>query len=253
MTALAERRDDLSALIGNLNQTTGALGNQKLALAESIERLPPFMRRANTTFVNLRAALDDVDPLVDASEPVAARLTPFLAAARGLAADAEPTIADQRQAVRRPGGRNDLVDYVNSVPRLTDIAVESATRNGERRRGSFPETVEAFKGGAPHIAASRPYTQDFLAWFDDFSTTGANADVYGFFARGLISFEEFTGPIQPLFGRPARPLGPVRRDQFKRCPGSAEEPADDGSNVFSEAEQEVLDCEESARGTGNVP
>ena len=163
VTALAERRDDLSALIGNLNQTTGALGNQKLALAESIERLPPFMRRANTTFVNLRAALDDVDPLVDASEPVAARLTPFLAEARGFAADAKPTIADLRKALRRPGARNDLVDYVNSVPRLTDIAVESARRNGEERRGSFPETVEAFKGGAPHIGAARPYTQDFLA------------------------------------------------------------------------------------------
>ncbi|MGH2848501.1 MAG: MlaD family protein, partial [Thermoleophilaceae bacterium] len=71
VTAVAERRDDLAALIGNLNETTRALGNQKQALADSISELPPFMRRANTTFVNLRSALDDVDPLVDASEPVA--------------------------------------------------------------------------------------------------------------------------------------------------------------------------------------
>ena len=55
VTALAERRDDLAGLIGNLNDTTRALGNQKVALAESIGRLPPFMRRANTTFVNLRS------------------------------------------------------------------------------------------------------------------------------------------------------------------------------------------------------
>jgi phospholipid/cholesterol/gamma-HCH transport system substrate-binding protein len=212
------------------------------------------MRRANTTFVNLRAALDDVDPLVDASKPVAARLGPFLAQARGLAADAKPTIRDLRFALRRPGRGNDLIDYVNSVPALTDIAIDSGNRNGERRRGAFPESVDAFRGGAPHIANARPYTQDFLSWFDDFSTTGANADVYGFFARGLISFEEFTGPIQPFVnpGRPPEPLGPVRRGQYKRCPGSAEEPADDGSNVFSEAEQEELDCEESARATGNV-
>ena len=252
VTALAERRDDLAALIGNLDQTTGALGRQKVALAESIERLPPFMRRANTTFVNLRTALDDVDPLVEASEPVAAQLGPFLAQARGLAADAKPTIRDLRIAVRRGGRRNDLIDYVNTVPRLTDIAVESADRNGERRRGAFPESVDAFKGGAPHIADARPYTQDFLAWFDDFSTTGANADVYGFFARGLVSFQEFTGPIQALFGGTPASLGPVRQGQFKRCPGSAEAPADDGSNVYSEAEQKELDCEESARGTGNV-
>ena len=74
VTALAEKRDDLSGLVGNLNTTTRALANQKGALAESISLLPPVMRRSNTTFVNLRRALNDVDPLVDASKPVAARL-----------------------------------------------------------------------------------------------------------------------------------------------------------------------------------
>ncbi len=96
VTTLAERRDDLSALIGNLNQTTRALGNQKVALASSIERLPPFMRRANTTFVNLRSALDDVDPLVDASKRPARALQPFLSQARAFAADAKPTVRDLR-------------------------------------------------------------------------------------------------------------------------------------------------------------
>ena len=69
MTTLAERRDDLAGLIGNLNSTTRALGNQKTALAEAVGEFPGFMRQANTSFVNLRAALDDVDPLVDASKP----------------------------------------------------------------------------------------------------------------------------------------------------------------------------------------
>src|SRR5215211_4730735 len=64
VNTLASRRDDLTGVVRNLNATFGALGSQSDALAESIERLPPFMRRANTTFVNLRAALDDVDPLV---------------------------------------------------------------------------------------------------------------------------------------------------------------------------------------------
>ena len=54
VNALAERRDDLTGVVGNLNATFGALGRQQDALAESVERLPPFMRRANTTFVNLR-------------------------------------------------------------------------------------------------------------------------------------------------------------------------------------------------------
>jgi len=66
LAALAERRDDLAALIGNLNETTRAIGNQKAALAEAIGGLPDFMRQSNTTFVNLRATLDDLDRLVPA-------------------------------------------------------------------------------------------------------------------------------------------------------------------------------------------
>ncbi len=65
--ALAERAPDISALVGNLNTMMSAIGNQKLALAEAISKFPDFMRNANTTFVNLRAALDDIDPLVEAS------------------------------------------------------------------------------------------------------------------------------------------------------------------------------------------
>ena len=73
---LAERRDDVSALIGNANAALGAIGNQRAALSEAINLLPPFMRQANTTFVNLRSTLTDLNPLVDASKPVADRLSP---------------------------------------------------------------------------------------------------------------------------------------------------------------------------------
>ena len=255
VTALADRRDDLSGLIGNLNSTTRALGNQKLALAESVERFPPFMRRANTTFVNLRAALNDVDPLVDASKPVAARLGPFLNQARAFAADAEPTVKDLRAAVRRKGKRNDLIEFLKAVPPLADIAVETKQRNGENRQGAFPASVKAFRDASPVIATGRPYTQDFIGWFDDFSTTGGGFDALGAYARGLITFQEFTGPIQPFLGQgeAAAGFGPPKKGQFKRCPGASEEAADDGSNVLSAEEQQFLDCDGSLRATGNLP
>jgi phospholipid/cholesterol/gamma-HCH transport system substrate-binding protein len=239
VTTLAQRRDDLAALVGNLNDTTRALGNQKAALAESIQRLPPFMRRANTTFVNLRAALNDVDPLVDASKPVAARLQPFLAQARGFAADAKPTVRDLRKTVSRPGANNDLINLVNTVPRLADIAVESKKRDNKVRRGAFPEAVDAFKGGAPIIAQARPYSSDFIGWLDDFSTTGGGFDAMGAYARAQLSFAENLG-------------GPIKQGQFKRCPGSAEEVAPDGSNVASAAEASTLDCDRFSRATGNT-
>src|ERR671919_275622 len=179
VTAVAERRDDLAGLIGNLNETTRALGDQKEALADSIAQLPPFMRRANTTFVNLRSTLDEVDPLVEASEPVAKRLGPFLAEARAFAADAEPTVRDLSRTVRRGGSA------------------------------------------------------------DDFSTTGGGFDALGTMGRGHISFAENLG-------------GPIRKYQYKRCPGAAEVPAADGSNVWSEEQMAEWQCEESARATGDV-
>ncbi len=64
-TDLASRSSDLSGLVQHLSTTTGALANQQVALGESIQQLPGFMRLANTTFVNLRAALKDLTPLVN--------------------------------------------------------------------------------------------------------------------------------------------------------------------------------------------
>ena len=251
VTALAERRDDLASLVSNANATTRALGNQKEALAESIELLPPFMRRANTTFVNLRAALNDVDPLVDASKPVAKLLDPFLEQARLFAADAEPTIADLRTAVRRPGKGNDLIELTNTLVPLANIAVDTRDRTidpggvdvsvGETR-GAIQETVDAFTNAAPVISFARNYSVDFVGWLDDFSTTGGGFDALGAYARGAIGLSEFLPIPFP---------GPVREDEVRRCPGAAEAPAADNSNVLSAEEQAALDCTEAHRGTRN--
>ena len=131
VNALAERRDDLTGVVGNLNATFGALGRQQDALAESVERLPPFMRRANTTFVNLRSALDDVDPFVDASKPAVRRLGPFLDQARLFVRDGEPTIRDLSRTIGQPGRRNDLIELIRSFPPLARVAMDERRR--ERR------------------------------------------------------------------------------------------------------------------------
>jgi phospholipid/cholesterol/gamma-HCH transport system substrate-binding protein len=209
------------------------------------------MRRANTTFVNLRSTLDDVDPLVNASKPVAKKLGPFLQTTRQFAAGAKPTLRDLSITIRRQGASNDLIELLQSVPPLESIAIESGNRSVSpgghavsvgNTRGAFPETTEAFKKGAPEIALGREYTPDFLGWLDDFSTTGGGFDALGAMARAQINLSESI-PV---------PFNPVRRDQFKRCPGSAEAPLDDGSNVLSQDEMDKLQCEESARATGDV-
>ncbi|MBA3326965.1 MAG: MCE family protein, partial [Solirubrobacterales bacterium] len=115
VTDVAERRDDLAGLVDNLATTTGAIGRRKGALSDAISQLPPFMRRANTTFVNLRSTLDDLDPLVSESKPVAKKLRPLLGELRPLARDARPTLRDLSAVVRRPGAANDLVEATRSA------------------------------------------------------------------------------------------------------------------------------------------
>jgi phospholipid/cholesterol/gamma-HCH transport system substrate-binding protein len=237
VNTLAERRDDLTGVVANLNATFGALGSQQDALAESIERLPPFMRRANTTFVNLRSALDDVDPLVDAAKPAARRLGPFLDEARPFAQDAEPTVRDVSRTIRRRGASNDLIELLDSVSPLARVALDTRQIRGAQRRGAFPETADALRNAAPTIAFGRPYTPDFVGWLDDFSTTGAY-DALGGFSRAWVNLSEL------LYGP-----GP-KTGQFRRCPGANEMPAPDGTNVFSAAEAAELDCDPSQRSVG---
>jgi phospholipid/cholesterol/gamma-HCH transport system substrate-binding protein len=265
VTALANRRDDLAALIANLNSTTRALGSEKEALAEAIGRLPPFMRQANTTYVNLRRTLDELDPFVEASKPVAKRLRPYLRELRPFAREAVPTVRRLRLLARAAGRDNDLLELNRTYPRLADIALASKRRSidfgtgptdvGETR-GAFPEMSEAFERSAEIVAHGRPYTVDFVGWMDDFSHTGAY-DALGSFSRAQLYVNAFSiDDGVPTTLIPPEQRGELlkqltRNRQVKRCPGAAEEAAPDGSNVFSEEEQKQLDCVEAHRATGN--
>jgi phospholipid/cholesterol/gamma-HCH transport system substrate-binding protein len=267
VTALAGRRDDLSALIANLNSTTRALGTERAALAEAVGYLPGFLRQANTTYVNLRATLDELDPFVEASKPVAKKLRPYLAELRPFAREAVPTIRDVSALVRRRGRYNDLTELNRTYPPLADIALVKKARSinfgtgaksvGERR-GAFPELTQALTDSAPIVGHGRPYTVDFLGWFDDFSHTGSY-DALGSWSKA----QNYVNAFSMSNGVPVDPIPPDQRaqsfmsiaklQQVKRCPGASEEPAPDGSNVWSQAEQEELDCEDSHRATGPIP
>jgi phospholipid/cholesterol/gamma-HCH transport system substrate-binding protein len=277
VTAVAQKRDDLAALVQNLNTTTHAIGSQKAALADSIGRLPDFMRNANTTFVNLRAALSDVDPLVNASKPVAKKLTPFLNQVQPLARDARPTIQDLNTVIRRAGANNDLVELTQTLTPLAHIAVDTAQRDGAQRAGAFPESTKALEASAPIIAFGRPYTPDLFGWFDDFSTTG-DYDALGQISRTQTIFNNTSADSSVLnaiglggqlpttpgllqIGNGGEPFpaqlqqkllqGLVRSQQFNRCPGAGDVVAPDKSNLLSSDEQKALGCTEADRGAGN--
>jgi phospholipid/cholesterol/gamma-HCH transport system substrate-binding protein len=236
VTTLAERRDDLTGLVDQLANFTGDLAARRRELSDSISQLPPFMRRANTTFVNLRAALDDLRPLVEESKPVAKRLRPFFAELRPLARDARPTIQDLSRLVRQRGADNDLVDLTAGQVPLRDIAMGPVQANGEERRGAFPETVDALEKSVPELAYARPYAVDLTGWFDDFGHSGIYDALGGVSRVGtyINAFGQIDGVLRPIPPELRPDVGNIntRDDQRNRCPGAAEHPADDGSNPW---------------------
>jgi len=266
--ALAERAPDLEQLVGNLNRFQGALARQKSSLSEAVAEFPDFMRNANTTFVNLRAALDDVDPLVDASKPVALRLRPFFAEFRQAAADAVPTVRDLDQLVLRPGPHNDLVDLNRLQPAVTEAALGSGSpecaenpnsvedlesaADDDFTQGAFGEQICALRDGRPAVSFLRAYTPELTAWFDDFSHSGT-IDANGGIGRIATTFNAFTFSVpdalpnvlpnilelDPLNAQ--EQFDSITTDQRQKCPGANERNPGDGSTPFTENGE--LDCD----------
>jgi phospholipid/cholesterol/gamma-HCH transport system substrate-binding protein len=169
---IAQRQSDLSALVEHLDTTTSALANQHTALGESIARLPGFMRQADTTFTNLRTALDTLTPLVNVSKPVAPKLQRLLEQLKPLAENSVPTVRDLSNIVKRPGANNDLIDLTKLGVPLAAATVENIRADGKLRRGAFPISTRALNESTPELADFRPYSVDLTGWFEDYSHPG---------------------------------------------------------------------------------
>ncbi len=169
---IAQRQSDLSGLVQHLNTTTQALAAQHTALGQSLQRLPGFMRLANTTFVNLRSALDDLQPLVDASKPVAPKLQKLLVQLKPLAEDSVPTIRDLSNIIKKPGADNDLIELTKLGVPLAQATVRDTNANGKVRPGAFPISTTALNDSTPELATARPYAVDLTGWFEGYTHPG---------------------------------------------------------------------------------
>ena len=229
---LAAQDDVIADLVQNLSGTMDALNAERDDLGEAIEVLPAFLRRSNTTFVNLRAAFDDLQPLVDEAKPVVRdKVIALFDELRPFARDAEPTVRDLSRTIRRPGEGNDLIEFLRKQPPVAQIAVAAARRNGERRPGAFAQLQDAMEGITPQLGFFRPYAPELTGWFDDFSTTGAE-DALNDYSRAGLAFSGFT--FGPTVGESLEllPVPPELRDEVlgantivgtnDPCPGSNE-------------------------------
>ena len=234
MGTLAERRDEITSLVSNANQAAQGIADENDALAVTLERAPDTLRRGNSTFVNLRSTLTDLDVLVAESKPATRQLAPFLRELRPLINRARPTIRDLRLAINRPGANNDLSELLGKAPRLQRVASPSLTA-----------TTRALRRSTPVLDFIRPYAPDLVGWFRDFGQTTANYDANGHYARVQPVFNSFSfrddeegGVLEPQ--EEDERLRNLQTGLFKRCPGSASQPPADGSAPFTD---DGLDCD----------
>jgi phospholipid/cholesterol/gamma-HCH transport system substrate-binding protein len=227
-TAVAQRGNELSSAISNANTAFAAIASQNEAFDQALRLLPPFMRQSNTTFVNLRAALDDLDPLVETAKPATKDLAPFLAELQPALSRAVPVFKNLRLSVRREGFANDTAETLGFLP-----AVQ------ERASKAFPNAERAVEDFLPDLTLWRAYTPDFFNGFGKLGQITATYDGNGHYARAQVVVNLFkrnagSGELEPIapseqydaYGESA----PVRRP----CPGGGTQPAADGSSPFTE-------------------
>jgi phospholipid/cholesterol/gamma-HCH transport system substrate-binding protein len=224
-TTVASRGEELSSAISNANTAFSAIATQNVALDQSLRRLPPVMRQANTTFVNLRAALDDLDPLVETAKPATKNLAPFLAELRPVLSKFVPFTRNLRLTVSRPGKANDAGELLAVLPTVQ-----------ERASAAFPHAEDAVAAFQPNLNFARAYTPDLFNGLGKIGQVTGYYDGNGHYARTSVA-------DQNLFAYEGGALKPIRKseqyDPFgssagirRPCPGAATQPAPDGSNPF---------------------
>jgi phospholipid/cholesterol/gamma-HCH transport system substrate-binding protein len=237
VSAIAERSGELEQLVSNTNTTFGAIADENVALQQALTLLPDTLRKANTTFVNLRATLDDLQLLVEESKPATKDLAPFLRALRPLVADARPTVADLRDLISLPGPNNDLIDLTKKQPRLAQLTATV-----------FPRAIRTLDRAQPVVEYARAYTPDLTGWITKFAEAAGYYDANGHYARvspvfSPSSFNQAANTLTAI--PPINRLDQFEQGLFNRCPGGSTQPSPDGSLPYA-----FMGCDTSSTPPG---
>ena len=217
--AIAQRAPQLTSLVSNLNTTMGAIASQNASLSQALGVLPDTLRQGNSTFVDLRSTLDDLDPLLQASKPAAAVLPRFFGQLTPLLNAATPNFQLLSKLVHQPGSFNDATDAVQHLPQLLKVGGPALS-----------SSITAMRAGQPVIDFLRPYSPDLVGWFRDFGQSAANYDANGHYARVMPIFGAFQLRAEQLAAARLRAGAAVaascrpRSGYTRRCPGSASQP-----------------------------
>jgi phospholipid/cholesterol/gamma-HCH transport system substrate-binding protein len=224
VSAVATQRADLSQLVPSARATLDALAARDATIDSLLRRTPPTLRLTNTTLVNLRNALVDADPTVRAAQPVAQPLAEFLTRLGPVAQRAIPVVRTLRRTIDRPGS-DDLLGVLRGVPPLERIAVPA-----------FGSAVATVNDALPIVDEIRPYTPDLVSAITNAyggATSGyydANGHYTRISAHASVYSLDGLGQLLPFPSPLPDGLTGYRRHLGRRCPGSASQPAPDGSN-----------------------
>jgi phospholipid/cholesterol/gamma-HCH transport system substrate-binding protein len=238
VSAVAERRADLSSLTQNANVALGAVASQNRSFDQALVALPGALRQANTTFHNLRPALDDLDVLVNAAKPATKNLPTFLRDLKPVTTRSVPVFNNLAPAVNLKGGSNDLADAAGDLTSLQQRAAEAV-----------PITVKAMQDSQPNLQFLRPYIPDLMAAVAHLNQVAGYYDADGHYLRvapvGLGVFSPTPAACKTTPGSTCTfapqnastvmsdygALGGPNYSLFKRCPGGSASPIA-GSNPF---------------------
>lgn len=240
VTNLSEVAPNLTNLVSNANTALGAIADENESLSLALDELPPTLRQANTTFVNLRLALDDVEPLIRANGRAAdAGLANFLKTQlRPVLTRAKPVFGNLATAASKPGPNNDLSDLESSLIPLQRTA-----------KPAVDAAIGGLNASQEEVSEVRAYAPDILNTFSRLGATTANYDASGHYARvrpTATGLSQLNGSaIEPATTEIYGGLDFIGPPQ--RCPGGSVEPIA-GSNPFLDNGNLVGKCD-----PGQVP
>jgi phospholipid/cholesterol/gamma-HCH transport system substrate-binding protein len=224
MTTLSEVSPTLTEMVGSANTALGAIASENRSLSRALQELPPTLRQGNTTFVNLRAALDDVEPLLRANDRAAdAGLASFLRDdVTPVVRKLRPVASNLATVASRPGPSNDANELLAALIPLQSTA-----------RPAVNAVVKALNASQEEVSETRAYAPEIFNAFGKLGAATANYDGNGHYTRvrptatGLSQLNGTT--IEPQTGEIYGGLEFI--SGINRCPGGSTQPIA-GSNPF---------------------
>lgn len=233
-TVLAGRSQQLTELVSHANTALGAVGSESENLTAGLKQLPVTLHEGNHLFTELPATVADLRKLIEVSKADTTELPTYFKRLQGLLGPLTPVVSNFSQALSKPGSSNDLTEAALAFPALAKVLVTAS-----------PDNVRALEESVPITSLFGPYTPDLGGFIRAFGVTGGYYDANGKYVRAGAAFPNFQlnseGVLKPA--EPAQVIQGLKTGQLRRCPGSATQPASDGSAPFTNNGQ--LGCDPS--------